>query len=379
MSKNDEFPIELTDLEKFNLKISGNYYTDEEKNPVKALEAYLKLANAGDASAMISVGMIYEKRDTPFGKALPGGPDDDAALKWYKKALNAGYSDALYFIANHYACARNDNAEALKWYKKCVDAQNLYGMEEFAKIYIDGKLSLPKDYKKAMQLYLKMIDIAKSKNEKSYSLINGMFKIGELYYKGGYGVEKNYVKALDWYLKAVEADMNRDNITFREEYAKDLIYPAIGKIYDEGSYGVKQDLEEALYYYEKTDYPDFFVKKRIKELKSQGVGSGCFITTAVCQNFGKADDCYELTAFRNFRDTWLINQADGKNLIAQYYEIAPKIVKKINCLPNAAKIYKNIWSEYLQPSLNLIEADENSACKKIYVDMVNTLRNKFLN
>ena len=114
--------------------------------------------------------------------------------------------------------------------------------------------------------------------------------------------------------------------------------------------------------------------------KDNGIeDEGCFITTAVCQNFGKPDNCYELMAFRNFRDTWLINQADGKNLIAQYYEIAPKIVKKINCLPNAAKIYKNIWSEYLQPSLNLIEADENSACKKIYVDMVNTLRNKFLN
>lgn len=265
MSKNDEFPIELTDLEKFNLEISGIYYTNKEKNPVKALEAYLKLANAGDTEAMIMVGMIYEKRDTPFDKALPGGPDDEAALKWYKKALKAGYSNALYFIAAHYACARNDNAEALKWYKKCVDAQNLYGMEKFAKIYIDGKLSLPKDYKKAMQLYLKMIDIAKAKYENANSSLSEyMFAIGKLYYKGGYGVEKNYVKALDWYLKAVEADMNIESVAFREEFAKSLIYPAIGKIYDEGGYGVKQDLEEALYYYEKTDYPDFFVKKELK-------------------------------------------------------------------------------------------------------------------
>ena len=105
---------------------------------------------------------------------------------------------------------------------------------------------------------------------------------------------------------------------------------------------------------------------------------GCFITTAVCDSFGKADDCYELTAFRNFRDKWLVNQADGKNLIAEYYNIAPKIVEKINSLANSAEVYKNIWNDYLSKCLNFIESGENSKCKKIYVDMVNTLKEKFL-
>ncbi len=104
----------------------------------------------------------------------------------------------------------------------------------------------------------------------------------------------------------------------------------------------------------------------------------CFITTAVCDSFGKADDCYELTAFRNFRDKWLVNQADGKNLIAEYYNIAPKIVEKINSLANSAEVYKNIWNDYLSKCLNFIESGENSKCKKIYVDMVNTLKEKFL-
>ena len=105
---------------------------------------------------------------------------------------------------------------------------------------------------------------------------------------------------------------------------------------------------------------------------------GCFITTAVCDSFGKADDCYELTAFRNFRDKWLANQSDGKNLIAQYYEIAPKIVAKINQLPNAAETYKNIWTDYLSRCLKLIETGDNSRCKEIYVRMVNNLKAKFI-
>lgn len=110
----------------------------------------------------------------------------------------------------------------------------------------------------------------------------------------------------------------------------------------------------------------------------QNNGGGCFITTAVCGSFGKADDCYELTAFRNFRDGWLVNQADGKNLIAEYYELAPKIVEKINSLADSAEVYKNIWRDYLSACLKFIEKGENLQCKKIYIDMVDTLKKNFL-
>ena len=104
----------------------------------------------------------------------------------------------------------------------------------------------------------------------------------------------------------------------------------------------------------------------------------CFITTAVCDSFEKSDDCYELTAFRNFRDKWLALQSDGKNLIAEYYEVAPKIVEKINSLTDSAEIYKNIWRDYLSDCLKAIEVGDNFKCKKIYIEMVTTLKEKFL-
>ena len=107
-------------------------------------------------------------------------------------------------------------------------------------------------------------------------------------------------------------------------------------------------------------------------------GGGCFITTAVCDSFGKADDCYELTTFRNFRDNWLINQSDGKALIDEYYSIAPTIVKKINNLNNAGQIYKSIWNEYLKPCLEFIEIGDNKKCKQLYIDMVTTLKKRFV-
>ena len=74
---------------------------------------------------------------------------------------------------------------------------------------------------------------------------------------------------------------------------------------------------------------------------------GCFITSAVCDSFGKPDDCYELTTFRNFRDNWLSTQPDGKNLIAQYYEIAPKIVAEIDKLPSDRGGQKSQVQKYL--------------------------------
>lgn len=111
---------------------------------------------------------------------------------------------------------------------------------------------------------------------------------------------------------------------------------------------------------------------------NQQNNGGCFVTTAVCDSFGKPDDCAELTAFRNFRDGWLVAQPDGKSLIAEYYSVAPKIVEKINRLADAAQIYENIWQKYLAPCLNFIKRGENLACKNKYVEMVRELKSRYL-
>lgn len=106
--------------------------------------------------------------------------------------------------------------------------------------------------------------------------------------------------------------------------------------------------------------------------------SSCFITTAVCNSFGKPDDCYELQSFRWFRDNWLINQSDGKELIAEYYEAAPKIVERINERMDRKIIYKRIWIDYLCLCLNYIEAKKYGQCKELYEKMVNALKHEYL-
>ena len=106
--------------------------------------------------------------------------------------------------------------------------------------------------------------------------------------------------------------------------------------------------------------------------------SGCYITTAVCESFGKPDDCYELTAFRKFRDTYLIHTLEGKQLIRQYYITAPRIVEAINRKMDKEKIYLNIWNKYLLPCLTCIENKEYLECKSRYITMVNQLQEEYL-
>ncbi len=112
--------------------------------------------------------------------------------------------------------------------------------------------------------------------------------------------------------------------------------------------------------------------------KNVSSSSGCFITSAVCRTFDKPDDCYELTAFRSFRDDWLAIQSDGPALIQEYYQIAPEIVRQIDQQNGSREIYRSIWTEYLIPCLNCINEKQFSKCKRIYVSMVNDLKGKYI-
>lgn len=121
------------------------------------------------------------------------------------------------------------------------------------------------------------------------------------------------------------------------------------------------------------------LQKRSTASSSTGAAgeSSCFITSAVCRTFNKLDDCYELTAFRSFRDSWLAKQPDGQALIQEYYKVAPAIVECIDQKENCKDIYQSIWNTYLMPCLLYIETQQFNECKNTYVTMVNALKQKY--
>ncbi|MBR1759137.1 MAG: hypothetical protein IJ744_10505 [Lachnospiraceae bacterium] len=99
----------------------------------------------------------------------------------------------------------------------------------------------------------------------------------------------------------------------------------------------------------------------------------CYITTAVCDTFGKPDNCYELMRFRQFRDDYLLLQPEGEALVAEYYDLAPRIVASIDLQPDRDKIYADIWEQYLSPCLSMIEEKQLAQCEEHYIKMVRTL------
>lgn len=119
-----------------------------------------------------------------------------------------------------------------------------------------------------------------------------------------------------------------------------------------------------------------FVHRQTSQ-KSSRKSKGCFITTAVCEYFGKPDDCYELTRLREFRDKWLINTSGGEELIKEYYKIAPRIVCNISLASDKDEIYSQLWNKYISICLEHIENMEYEECKNCYIDMVKSL-NKYL-
>lgn len=91
----------------------------------------------------------------------------------------------------------------------------------------------------------------------------------------------------------------------------------------------------------------------------------------------KPDDCYELNAFRRFRDTYLRECTDGEALIQEYYRDAPKIVMRIWLSGQQEMVYPRLWKQYLRPCLEDIEAGRQETCKARYVAMVRELQRKF--
>lgn len=129
-------------------------------------------------------------------------------------------------------------------------------------------------------------------------------------------------------------------------------------------------------------WKDKFPKSNLTPAEYEEIEAGfhkkfCFITTACCRRLNKPDDCYELTLLRRYRDTYMASLEDGEKLIAEYYDIAPSIVKHIDKRQDSAGIYDAVWNHYILPCIRLIEGGEYEECLSLYSDMVMDLKKRY--
>lgn len=401
------------------------------------IEWMKKAGKAGNIEAMKYLADIYA-----FG-FRDIGSEFTEAVYWFKKAVEHGDEDALDKLMDYYWTKSGDNEifakEAFKFYQSSADKGNVRGIERLADCYASGR-GVPRNKYKAIEWFKTAANCQSTyamywlgniygfgidKNDSDRDIEEGIRwhkkafdrglkeskdEIEKLRYSmiqlaDSYSEKEDYPNAVKWYKKFGESNLSH------RQYGR--YHFALAETYRYGL-DVTQDLQEAIRYYltaieydhddaqnelqsmcnglsnsERRELLDYVKGVRARggfsnaeiaiDMLEEETSSGCFITTAVCKSFSKPDDCFELTTFRNFRDTWLTNQPDGKSLIAEYYSIAPVIVNKINHLAESNQVYEYLWHKYLSPCLNLIKQGENMACKKLYIEMTKALKKEFLN
>ncbi len=100
-----------------------------------------------------------------------------------------------------------------------------------------------------------------------------------------------------------------------------------------------------------------------------GGGGDCFLTTAVAERRGEPDDGPALTSLRAFRDGYMMRTPERRALVAEYYEIAPKLVAAIP--PDHAE-----WERIagaVDAAVHAIDAGAGDEAFAVYVELVRRL------
>lgn len=98
---------------------------------------------------------------------------------------------------------------------------------------------------------------------------------------------------------------------------------------------------------------------------------GCFLTTACCSYMGRADDCFELRTLRAFRDSWLSAQPQGRDLIKEYYRMAPALCRAM--AENTKELRRIYWTTIL-PCVVAIQLCADRLAFRLYARMVSRLQ-----
>lgn len=111
--------------------------------------------------------------------------------------------------------------------------------------------------------------------------------------------------------------------------------------------------------------------------KGGSSSGGCYLTSACVYAKGLPDDCYELQTLRFFRDSWLNRTETGRNEIKKYYDIAPRIVSRINETDDKKNTYEMIYEKMVKPCVRFIEQKQYQETLELYRNMTLLLEEKY--
>lgn len=335
----------------------------------------------------------------------------DQAIPLYRKAFLAGSRDAGDWLANYYlgisegysremkrladalipsaafaygqGCLQNNHyAQGITYLRIAVVLQYppaiLYYADMLYQECLQGKFVATKaknaiflyqaileknivaDFPKAKLgvLYYRLGNIERAKYflEQDSSLPDAQYYLGCMYCDGNY-VVPNYKLAKRYLKQAQQAG---------HEEAAELLNEILSK--ERKAETDKEDAKKHKYR-KQADYSD--------DRKMESVSEGCFITTATCTTLGKPDTCDELTAFRKFRDEVLLASPAGRQLVDEYYHIAPAIVGYISQENDSAAFYKDLYDQYILPGYTALTKGNCDEAVQLYSRMVTSLAERY--
>ena len=101
-----------------------------------------------------------------------------------------------------------------------------------------------------------------------------------------------------------------------------------------------------------------------------GPGGSCFLTTAAVSHMNQKDNGEVLNALREFRDTYMRKNKEKSKDVSWYYENAPRIVAALDKRPDADKVYKKMYRDFIKPAYDAIQEGDDEHAYEIYKDVV---------
>jgi len=212
--------------------------------------------------------------------------------------------------------------------------------------------------------------------QENFRRIRGVMYSAPDWEKAGQEVARVLVESARRSLDARKSKIRQEsNQVTMNMYMVTFILPGLLTIDD----GRLSDLTEEIC----TQWAAAFKHSNIRPADFETLKSGfkrklCYITGAVCEGLNKPQDCYELNLLKKYRDGYLATAPGGEELIAQYYDMAPTIVRRMEKQKDRDKIYRYLYEVYIKPCVHLIEEEKNEACREKYEEMVEMLRERYM-